>query len=126
MFASRPSHHKPADIPTGYFLNPRHGYFSVVIPKEATNLITNPSVELATTGYAAFNGAAITRTATYQRHGTYSLSVIPAVSANCGVYYSSIARPSTPGPGCPCKTRRPCASLESASGSASGSSGLPL
>lgn len=32
------------------------GYWSIIIPEGATNLITNPSVELATTNYNAMAG----------------------------------------------------------------------
>ena len=39
--------------------------FAVIIPCARTNLITNPSFELGTTGWAALGGAAISRVTTW-------------------------------------------------------------
>ena len=62
-------------------------------PKEVTNLITNPSFETATTGYAV-SSSAIARDATQQRRGLYSCKVTPSTGVEASVYYS-IALPSS-------------------------------
>lgn len=73
----------------GYYLP---HWFSVVMPEETENLITNPSVENDTTGYTAVGaGAAIARTLDEQRRGAYSIRVTPAVGVASGVYYGTIA-----------------------------------
>jgi hypothetical protein len=59
----------------------------IVQPKEATNLITNPSFETVTTGYTAFQSS-LARSATYQRRGVYSLDLSPNTGQIAGVYYS--------------------------------------
>lgn len=66
----------------------------VVEPKEATNLVTNPSFELATTGYTAVGASSsIARTATngYQRRGAYGLDITPTTAAESGVYFGTVA-----------------------------------
>lgn len=63
---------------------------SVILPIERTNLVTNPSIELATTNYTAIGGS-IARSATQQYHGTYSLAVTPGAGTADGAYYGSIA-----------------------------------
>lgn len=65
------------------------GKFSVITPEATTNLVTNPSVEVATTGYTAVGGS-VARSATYQRYGVYSLAVTPTAGTNDGVYFGSI------------------------------------
>ena len=48
-------------------------WFSVVIPEETRNLVTNPSVEVDTTGYTLVGaGVVIARTIDEQRRGAYS------------------------------------------------------
>jgi hypothetical protein len=59
----------------------------IVQPKEATNLITNPSFETVTTGYTALQSS-LARSATYQRRGVYSLDLSPNTGQIAGVYYS--------------------------------------
>jgi len=60
---------------------------AVVIPvAQETNLITNPSIETATTGYTAV-GATLTRVATQQKRGVYSLSIAPTAGTTDGAYY---------------------------------------
>lgn len=74
------------DVPVGAIFNPRRGFLSVVIPLERTNLVTNPSFESGTTGYAqATGGETLTQVATQQCHGVYSLSVAPGAGLNNGV-----------------------------------------
>ena len=48
---------------------PVPGIVSVIIPLDRTNLITNPSIELATTNYTAVGGS-VARSAVDQYHGT--------------------------------------------------------
>ena len=61
----------------------------VIIPIARTNLITNPSLETATTGYTAVGGS-IARSATQQYHGTYSLAVTPGAGTTDGAYFGSV------------------------------------
>jgi hypothetical protein len=63
---------------------------SVVIPYATINLVTNPSIEVDTTGYTAVV-AAIARSATEQYRGVYSLQITPTVGLNDGAYYSALA-----------------------------------
>jgi hypothetical protein len=70
---------------SGYELNAR-GFWSVVVPEATTNLITNPSFELGTTGYTAKNSV-LTRGAAMQAVGAYSLWVVPIVAGD-GVYWA--------------------------------------
>jgi len=72
-------------IQKGYPLPP---FFSVVVPIARTNLVTNPSVELATTGYSAVLGS-IARSTTQQYHGAYSLAVTPSTNLTDGAYYTT-------------------------------------
>lgn len=67
------------DLPTGYPLSPCKGSWSIVVPVAATNLITNPSGEVDDTGYASVTGT-ITRSTDKQRHGVYSLKVVPGAN----------------------------------------------
>lgn len=63
----------------------------VVIPIARTNLVTNPSIELATTNYTAVGGS-IARSAVWQYHGTYSLAITPSAGTNSdGAFYGSVA-----------------------------------
>src|SRR5574342_1419099 len=59
----------------------------LVIPEATTNLVTNPSLETDTTGYVAANGATLTRIATAQRRGVYSLNIAPTAATDDGVYW---------------------------------------
>lgn len=63
---------------------------SVILPVERTNLVTNPSIELATTGYTAVGGS-IARSAVAQYHGTYSLAVTPGAGTTDGAFYGTVA-----------------------------------
>lgn len=75
---------------TGYVLNPARGWFNVIVPEEAYNLVANPSVELDTTGYTAYNAATLARVATQQRRGAYSLQVTPSALVNDGMFYNGV------------------------------------
>lgn len=74
---------------SGWELDPGAGWFSVVLPKAAENLITNPSIETATTGWAASQGAeTLARSADEQRRGAYSLKITPTTTDNQGAYHA--------------------------------------
>lgn len=62
---------------------------SVYQPVAAVNLVDNPSIERATTNYAAVGGT-IARSATRQRWGTYSLAVTPTSGVTDGAYYGDV------------------------------------
>jgi len=53
------------------------GILQIVVPEETTNLITNPSIEIDTTGFSAYNST-LSRDITYQKRGKYSLKVTPS------------------------------------------------
>jgi hypothetical protein len=72
-----------------YELNPNRGFFSVVLPIERTNLVTNPSFETNTTGYTAQSGATLTRTNVTQRRGVFSLQVKPGLANDSGIFYTT-------------------------------------
>lgn len=63
---------------------------AVLRAREATNIVSNPSVEQATTGYTAVGGS-IARSAAEQRRGVYSLAVTPTAGTGDGVYYGTIS-----------------------------------
>lgn len=65
-------------------------FVGVIIPEETTNLVTNPSIETATTNYTAVGGS-IARSATKQYHGTYSLAITPTAATTDGAYYGTIS-----------------------------------
>ena len=75
-------------VVNNYYLN---DWFSVVMPEAGTNLITNPSIEVDTTGYTLQGaGVAIARTLDSQRRGAYSLEITPAVGVASGAYFGTI------------------------------------
>src|SRR5207244_7370716 len=59
----------------------------VVIPIARTNLVTNPSFELATTGWSSTAGGGIARTSNGTYYGVFGLEVVPTAT-NEGVYYT--------------------------------------
>jgi hypothetical protein len=61
---------------------------SIITPKEATNLITNPSFETGIAGYGNGGGAAptLSQSSAYARRGLYSLKCIPGAGAVSGIY----------------------------------------
>lgn len=79
------------EVISGYDLNPKRGFFSVILPIARTNLITNPSFETNSTGYTLVDGATLTRTTETQRRGAYCARIKPGASAVSGVYYSTSA-----------------------------------
>lgn len=82
------------DLPSGYPLSPCRGAWSIVVPAAATNLITNPSVELSTTGYSAF-GAGMSRSTLDQRRGAYGLRVAPMIDESIISYAVTLAPETT-------------------------------
>jgi hypothetical protein len=60
------------------------GLWSFVLPEATTNLISNPSFEIGTTGWTAVGGS-IARSSAKQTKGLYSLAVTPT-GAGDGVY----------------------------------------
>lgn len=66
------------------------GLWSVIVPRAATNLVSNPSLETATTGYTAVGGS-VARSTTYQRRGLYSLAVTPTSGTTDGVYFGTVS-----------------------------------
>lgn len=87
--ATMPTYTAPVDIVSGYFLNPRHGYFSIIVPEARTNLVTNPSVETNATGYTAISGATLARSTLYQQRGVYSLKITPGLAGESGAYFTT-------------------------------------
>jgi hypothetical protein len=60
-----------------------------IIPKEATNLIINPSFGFATTGYTTFGaGTSIARVTTQSRRGIASCEITTATNVASGIYYT--------------------------------------
>lgn len=75
-------------ITKGDFMTIRGQHWYVVLPEETENEITNPSIETATTGYAAYNGSAIARSAESQIRGVFSLKVVPTSNTTGGMTYT--------------------------------------
>ena len=76
------------DIVAGAALeDPRASWFSVIVPIERTNMVTNPSFETGTTGWSAVASGSLSRTAARQYHGAYSLAVFPGAGAGDGASY---------------------------------------
>lgn len=65
-------------------------FWSLISPLATTNLVTNPSVELATTGYTAVGGS-IARVTTDRFFGMACLAVTPTSSTTDGVYYGTVS-----------------------------------
>ncbi|MHB0966022.1 MAG: phage head spike fiber domain-containing protein [Bellilinea sp.] len=62
--------------------------FYVITPKAATNLITNPSLENAITGWVASGaGVSIARVSTQQRRGAYSCEVTTATGITSSAFF---------------------------------------
>lgn len=60
------------------------GLWTIVVPEAGTNLVLNPSAELAGNFLNLGGGCTVTRDTTYARFGAYSYR-IPSGGANCGV-----------------------------------------
>jgi hypothetical protein len=93
-FARPTTHDRLPTVESGMLL--RHVKLSVVVPEATVNLVTNPSIEIDTTGYTASNSA-IARVGTQARRGSSSLQVTPTTNINGGVFYTiTLASGSTP------------------------------
>jgi hypothetical protein len=64
--------------------------FFIIYPQTTINQVTNPSIELATTGYTAVNSS-IARSSTKSRRGSYSLKVTPTSNTSAGAYYGTVS-----------------------------------
>jgi len=63
--------------------------WKIVLPSALQNLVSNPSVERNTTGYSAKSGGTLSRVATQQRFGAWSIQYTPTSSVNDGMYYAT-------------------------------------
>jgi hypothetical protein len=86
MIALRQYARLPA-IQNGYELDDQ---FSVVVPVARTNLVTNPSFEVATTSWAAIGGS-IARSTLFQYHGAYSLAITPTAATTDGARFDTVS-----------------------------------
>jgi hypothetical protein len=90
------TYHAVPEAPVGAILNPKRGFFSVVIPLARTNLVTNPSFETGTTGWLKYasdgstSSGAPSRTTDQQYAGAYS-AASPAGAAGLGLGYDGVA-----------------------------------
>lgn len=67
-----------------------HKAFSIVMPEESENLISNPSPMLTLDGYTAVNSTR-ERSTERQKRSAYSIKVTPSSSAEAGVYYTTVS-----------------------------------
>jgi hypothetical protein len=72
----------------GYALDARNSMWGIVDPEASTNLITNPSAEVATTNYTALVGTVISQSSTRASRGNYSIKVEPPGGIVGGLFYS--------------------------------------
>lgn len=81
------------DNDAGYQLDPLVSFFSVVLPlgSNKTNLVANPSAEVAVTGYLLKTGGAVTRDSSKQKFGTYSIQVPVTADTTDGVWYNGVS-----------------------------------
>jgi hypothetical protein len=63
--------------------------WSLLVPTATTNLITNPSIEVAATGYGALN-CSVARSNTKYRRGSYSLAVTPSGAGNPYTWFDTV------------------------------------
>lgn len=84
------TYRRPPPIVTGYVIDDVHKFW-IVVPEESTNLITNPSLETASTGWTLAGSASIARSTTQQRRGAYSLAVTMTAATGDGAYYGTVS-----------------------------------
>ena len=65
------------------------GFWSIIVPEVTTNLVTNPSIEIDTTGFTAVGGS-IARDTGQQKREVASLKITPTSGVNDGAYYGTI------------------------------------
>jgi hypothetical protein len=70
------------------------GFWSIIIPEAVTNLVTNPSIFNATTGFTAVGGS-IARDTGFMRRGIASLKITPTAGLNDGAYFGTVALTNT-------------------------------
>src|SRR3972149_1605857 len=66
------------------------GFYEIVVPEAEINLVTNPSLETAVTGYSAVGGT-VARVATQSRRGSYSLEIDPTTGVNDGAFFGTVS-----------------------------------
>ena len=64
--------------------------YHILLPELVTDLVTNPSLETATTGYTLVGGT-IAQSATRSRRGAYSLAITPTAGTADGAYYGTVS-----------------------------------
>lgn len=84
------TYRRPPPIVAGYPIDDVHKFW-IVVPEEGTNLITNPSLETATTGWTLAGSASIARSTTQQRRGAYSLAITMTAATGDGAYYGTVS-----------------------------------
>lgn len=89
---TRRQYKMPPEVISGYELDSDEpGWLSVVLPKGATNIVANPSLEIGTTGWNVNGAGSNARVASQQHEGTYSLEVTPGAGTTDGCYYGTVA-----------------------------------
>lgn len=83
---TRRIHDLVAEPQTGYVLNPERSFFSVIVPEETVNLVTDPEMRSGV-GWSAVGGATITRQSEIQRRGIFAYSAYGAY-AGAGIRYT--------------------------------------
>lgn len=78
------------DIVTGYPLEGKDSWFSIIVPIARTNLCQNPSFETNATGWTAYFSASLARSSAQQYHGAYSLAVTPTAALTDGADYATL------------------------------------
>lgn len=81
------------EVPVGSVFNAERGFFSLVIPLERTNIITNPILRNASTGWTGFNGTFVSGFAgSAGYHGGFGASVQPSSpNVQFGIFYLTSA-----------------------------------
>ena len=59
--------------------------FAAILPKETTNLFSNPSGEFGTSGWTFVESAVIGTSSAFQQFGAWSIDVAPGLNGTCGV-----------------------------------------
>ena len=62
--------------------------FNVIVPEASTNLCTDPSFEIATTGINTAVSSTLARTTAQQKRGAYSMSITPSSGVVSGMFQS--------------------------------------
>ncbi len=70
--------------------------WQVIIPKATTNLVSNPSFEVGTTGYTAVAAGTLSQSSEQQAIGLYSGKYVPTSNTGDGLYYALTLTANTP------------------------------